>query len=136
MCAIPDTKRCSWDVTISAVWRRLEARGLACALTYRGLAAAATPGRSRAPPRAARRAARRDAPARVAQTKDGLKMGKSLGNVLEPGPLVAAYGSDAVRLFFTKEVLLGQARGRAPSLQQWVVCAAASATRGSLQSGR
>ncbi len=38
-------------------------------------------------------------------------MGKSLGNVLEPGPLVAAYGSDAVRLFFTKEVLLGQARG-------------------------
>ncbi|KAK9837446.1 hypothetical protein WJX81_003493 [Elliptochloris bilobata] len=41
-------------------------------------------------------------------TKDGLKMGKSLGNVLEPGPLVRAYGSDAVRLFFTKEVLFGQ----------------------------
>ncbi len=45
-----------------------------------------------------------------AQTKDGLKMGKSLGNVLEPGPLVRAYGSDAVRLFFTKEILFGQAR--------------------------
>ena len=37
-------------------------------------------------------------------------MGKSLGNVLEPGPLVRAYGSDAVRLFFTKEILFGQAR--------------------------
>lgn len=47
-----------------------------------------------------------------AQTKDGLKMGKSLGNVLEPGPLVRAYGSDAVRLFFIKEILFGQARNK------------------------
>ena len=30
-------------------------------------------------------------------TKDGLKMGKSLGNVLEPNALVGEYGSDAVR---------------------------------------
>ena len=37
-------------------------------------------------------------------------MGKSLGNVLEPGPLVRAYGADAVRLFFMKEVPFGQAR--------------------------
>ena len=39
-------------------------------------------------------------------------MGKSLGNVLEPGPLVRAYGADAVRLYFTKEVLFGQVRPR------------------------
>ncbi len=66
-------------------------------------------------------------------------MGKSLGNVLEPGPLVRAYGSDAVRLFFTKEVLLGQARGRAPP-GCGGGCAAAAAARGPLrgppQSGR
>ena len=30
-------------------------------------------------------------------TKDGLKMGKSLGNVLDPFQLVDAYGADAVR---------------------------------------
>lgn len=41
-------------------------------------------------------------------TKDGLKMGKSLGNVLDPGALVAAYGADAVRFFFLKEVDFGQ----------------------------
>ncbi|CAJ1402230.1 unnamed protein product [Effrenium voratum] len=33
-------------------------------------------------------------------TKDGLKMGKSLGNVVEPVPLVESFGSDAVRFFF------------------------------------
>jgi len=33
-------------------------------------------------------------------TKDGLKMGKSLGNVVEPIPLVEAFGSDAVRYYF------------------------------------
>lgn len=44
------------------------------------------------------------------QTKDGLKMGKSLGNVLDPKVLVGAYGSDAVRYFFMKEVVFGQVR--------------------------
>lgn len=37
-------------------------------------------------------------------TKDGLKMGKALGNTLDPAALVGAYGPDAVRLFFMKEV--------------------------------
>lgn len=41
-------------------------------------------------------------------TKDGLKMGKSLGNVLEPGALVGAYGADAVRYYFMREVAFGQ----------------------------
>jgi methionyl-tRNA synthetase len=41
-------------------------------------------------------------------TKDGLKMGKSLGNVLEPSALVGAYGADAVRFFFMREVAFGQ----------------------------
>ena len=41
-------------------------------------------------------------------TKDGLKMGKSLGNVLEPSALVDAYGADAVRYYFMREVSFGQ----------------------------
>ena len=41
-------------------------------------------------------------------TKDGLKMGKSLGNVLEPTALVQAYGADAVRYYFMREVVFGQ----------------------------
>ena len=41
-------------------------------------------------------------------TKDGLKMGKSLGNVLEPRALVGAYGSDAVRYYFLREIAFGQ----------------------------
>ncbi|KAF8062044.1 OVA1 [Scenedesmus sp. PABB004] len=41
-------------------------------------------------------------------TKDGLKMGKALGNTLDPEALVAGYGADAVRLFFMKEVAFGQ----------------------------
>ena len=41
-------------------------------------------------------------------TKDGLKMGKSLGNVLDPKALVAAYGADAVRFFFMKEITFGE----------------------------
>ncbi|GAQ88612.1 Methionyl-tRNA synthetase [Klebsormidium nitens] len=41
-------------------------------------------------------------------TKDGLKMGKSLGNVIEPTALVKQYGSDAVRYFFLKEVEFGK----------------------------
>ena len=41
-------------------------------------------------------------------TKDGLKMGKALGNVLDPAALVATYGADAVRFFFMKEIRFGQ----------------------------
>lgn len=41
-------------------------------------------------------------------TKDGLKMGKSLGNVLDPVALVGAYGADAVRFYFMKEIVFGQ----------------------------
>lgn len=41
-------------------------------------------------------------------TKDGLKMGKSLGNVLDPVTLVDTYGADAVRYYFMKEVAFGQ----------------------------
>jgi methionyl-tRNA synthetase len=40
-------------------------------------------------------------------TKDGMKMGKSLGNVLDPVALVETYGSDAVRFFFMQEVPFG-----------------------------
>ena len=67
-------------------------------------------------------------------------MGKSLGNVLEPGPLVRAYGADAVRLFFIKEVPFGQVRapalrargaalhhGTAEAREQWAVRAACPA---------
>jgi methionyl-tRNA synthetase len=41
-------------------------------------------------------------------TKDGQKMGKSLGNVLDPFDLVDRYGSDAVRYYFLKEIELGK----------------------------
>lgn len=41
-------------------------------------------------------------------TKDGLKMGKALGNVLDPVALVDAYGADAVRFFFMREIRFGQ----------------------------
>jgi len=40
-------------------------------------------------------------------TKDGLKMGKSLGNVLEPSELVDKHGADAVRYYFTKGLDFG-----------------------------
>ncbi|XP_022133974.1 methionine--tRNA ligase, chloroplastic/mitochondrial [Momordica charantia] len=40
-------------------------------------------------------------------TKDGMKMGKSLGNTLEPNELVQKFGSDAVRYFFLQEVEFG-----------------------------
>ncbi|CAN1170829.1 Methionine--tRNA ligase, chloroplastic/mitochondrial [Linum perenne] len=40
-------------------------------------------------------------------TKDGMKMGKSLGNTLEPNELVQKFGSDAVRYFFLREVEFG-----------------------------
>lgn len=35
-------------------------------------------------------------------------MGKSLGNVLEPTALVGAYGADAVRYYFLREIVFGQ----------------------------
>ncbi|WOL12634.1 methionine--tRNA ligase, chloroplastic/mitochondrial [Canna indica] len=40
-------------------------------------------------------------------TKDGMKMGKSLGNTLEPKDLVQRFGTDAVRYFFLREVEFG-----------------------------
>lgn len=41
-------------------------------------------------------------------TKDGMKMGKSLGNTLDPYALVDTYGSDAVRFYFLKAVDFGR----------------------------
>jgi len=41
-------------------------------------------------------------------TKDGLKMGKALGNVLDPFALVQEFGADAVRYYFLKEIEFGQ----------------------------
>ncbi|GLT93092.1 hypothetical protein SLE2022_108980 [Rubroshorea leprosula] len=40
-------------------------------------------------------------------TKDGMKMGKSLGNTIEPKELVSKFGPDAVRYFFLREVEFG-----------------------------
>lgn len=40
-------------------------------------------------------------------TKDGLKMGKALGNTLDPQALVSMYGADAVRFYFLKEIVFG-----------------------------
>ncbi|MGK7942149.1 MAG: methionine--tRNA ligase [Crocosphaera sp.] len=41
-------------------------------------------------------------------TKDGQKMGKTLGNTLDPFQLVDQYGSDAVRYYFLKEIECGK----------------------------
>ncbi|NJL82800.1 MAG: methionine--tRNA ligase [Chloroflexaceae bacterium] len=41
-------------------------------------------------------------------TKDGQKMGKSLGNTLDPFDLVNRYGADAVRYYFLKEIEFGR----------------------------
>jgi methionyl-tRNA synthetase len=41
-------------------------------------------------------------------TKDGQKMGKSLGNVVDPVDLTQRYGSDAVRYYFLKEIEFGR----------------------------
>jgi methionyl-tRNA synthetase len=41
-------------------------------------------------------------------TKDGLKMGKSLGNTLDPRRLVQVFGSDAVRYYFMRGVDFGR----------------------------
>ena len=40
-------------------------------------------------------------------TKDGVKMSKSIGNVVEPFQLIKEYGSDALRYFLLSEVSLG-----------------------------
>ncbi|RUR86860.1 methionine--tRNA ligase [Chlorogloeopsis fritschii PCC 9212] len=41
-------------------------------------------------------------------TKDGQKMGKSLGNTLDPVALTRNYGADAVRYYFLKEIEFGK----------------------------
>jgi methionyl-tRNA synthetase len=41
-------------------------------------------------------------------TKDGQKMGKTLGNTLDPVALVQTYSSDAVRYYFLKEIEFGK----------------------------
>lgn len=41
-------------------------------------------------------------------TKDGQKMGKSLGNTLDPTALVETYGAEAVRFYFLKEIEFGR----------------------------
>ena len=41
-------------------------------------------------------------------TKDGQKMGKSLGNTIDPFDLVARYGADAFRYYFIKEIEFGR----------------------------
>jgi methionyl-tRNA synthetase len=41
-------------------------------------------------------------------TRDGQKMGKTLGNILDPVELVNRYGSDAVRYYFLKEIEFGR----------------------------
>jgi methionyl-tRNA synthetase len=41
-------------------------------------------------------------------TKDGQKMGKSLGNTLDPVELVKTYGADAVRYYFLREIEFGK----------------------------
>ena len=41
-------------------------------------------------------------------TKDGLKMGKSLGNVLHPDELVNTFGADPVRYYFLAEMEFGK----------------------------
>lgn len=41
-------------------------------------------------------------------TKDGQKMGKTLGNTVDPVDLLNRYGSDAVRYYFLKEIEFGR----------------------------
>ncbi len=40
--------------------------------------------------------------------KDGAKMSKSVGNVIDPHTMIDEYGSDTVRLYMTSEVGVGQ----------------------------
>lgn len=41
-------------------------------------------------------------------TKDGEKMGKTTGNIIDPYELVKEFGTDAVRFFFLKEISFGK----------------------------
>jgi methionyl-tRNA synthetase len=41
-------------------------------------------------------------------TKDGLKMGKTLGNTIDPYDLVDRYGADPIRYYFLKEIEFGR----------------------------
>ena len=41
-------------------------------------------------------------------TKDGMKMGKTLGNVVDPVELTEEFGSDSVRFFFMREFPFGR----------------------------
>jgi methionyl-tRNA synthetase len=41
-------------------------------------------------------------------TKDGQKMGKTLGNIIDPYELVDRYNSDAIRYYFLKEIEFGR----------------------------
>jgi methionyl-tRNA synthetase len=41
-------------------------------------------------------------------TKDGKKISKTLGNIIDPLALVNSYGSDAIRYYFLKEIEFGQ----------------------------
>jgi methionyl-tRNA synthetase len=40
-------------------------------------------------------------------TREGQKMGKSLGNVLDPNILLSKYGKEAVRWYLLKDISLG-----------------------------
>lgn len=40
--------------------------------------------------------------------KDGAKMSKSVGNVIDPKVMIDEYGSDTLRLYMTSEVGMGQ----------------------------
>ena len=41
-------------------------------------------------------------------TKDGLKMGKTFGNTIDPYDLVDRFGADAIRYYFLKEIEFGK----------------------------
>jgi len=41
-------------------------------------------------------------------TKDGVKMGKTLGNVIDPYALVKKYGADPIRYYFLREIEFGK----------------------------
>ena len=65
-------------------------------------------------------------------TKDGRKMGKSLGNVLDPNELVARFGADAVRFFLCAGVAFGSDGDFAAARFADVVNAALANTLGNL----